>query len=217
MSSVGESEPPSPTSGPPANFDIVAPGIYRSSFPRIGNFEHLRSLGLKTILTLVPEEYPPENKDFVKENCIRHFQIPIPANKDPFVTIPPKDIAAALEILLDTRHHPVLIHCNKGKHRTGCVVGCYRKIHDWTNPSIIAEYRRYAAHKARVLDERFIELFDQHAAMAGVGKETDVVVSAQQTMPTPPSSVKGDPKDDETPVTRMHRGVSKSSDASSTV
>ena len=53
--------------------------------------------------------------------------------------------------------------------------------------------------------------------MAGVGKETDVVVSAQQTMPTPPSSVKGDPKDDETPVTRMHRGVSKSSDASSTV
>ena len=50
MSSVEESEPPSPTSGPPANFDRVAPGIYRSSFPRPGNFEHLQSLGLKTIL-----------------------------------------------------------------------------------------------------------------------------------------------------------------------
>ena len=66
MSSVGESEPPSPTSGPPANFDIVAPGIYRSSFPRIGNFEHLRSLGLKTILYGLPL-FVITNTDSVKD------------------------------------------------------------------------------------------------------------------------------------------------------
>ncbi len=65
--------------------------------------------------TLVPEEYPPENTAFVKENGIQHFQIHISPNKDPFVTIPPKDMAAALKILLDRRNHPLLIHCNKGK------------------------------------------------------------------------------------------------------
>lgn len=48
--SVEDSGPPSPTSGPMINFGAVAPGIYRSSFPMSGNFEHLRSLGLKTIL-----------------------------------------------------------------------------------------------------------------------------------------------------------------------
>ena len=63
----------------------------------------------------MPEEYPMENVDFVKAYGIQHFQIPIPANKDPFVTIPPQDMAAALMLLLDRRHHPILIHCNKGK------------------------------------------------------------------------------------------------------
>jgi len=48
--SVEESEPSSPTAGPPANFAEVAPGIYRSSFPKLGNFEFLDTLGLKTIL-----------------------------------------------------------------------------------------------------------------------------------------------------------------------
>ena len=63
----------------------------------------------------MPEEYPPENAAFVRENGIQHFQIHISPNKDPFVTIPPKDMAAALKILLDRRNHPLLIHCNKGK------------------------------------------------------------------------------------------------------
>lgn len=50
MSSIDGSEPPSPTLGPPTNFAQVVPGIYRSSFPKIGNFEFLGSLGLKTVV-----------------------------------------------------------------------------------------------------------------------------------------------------------------------
>ncbi|KAL9609649.1 MAG: hypothetical protein Q9167_005602 [Letrouitia subvulpina] len=48
--SVEDSGPPSPNSGPSINFAQVAAGIYRSSFPMAGNFEHLKSLGLRTIL-----------------------------------------------------------------------------------------------------------------------------------------------------------------------
>ena len=131
--SVEESEPSSPTAGPPANFDEVVPGIYRSSFPRLGNFDFLGNLGLKTILyifkfwavlhihadwsnrTLVDEEYPEENKEFVAANSIRHVQISIPPNKNPSDVIPPHLMAMALELLLDKRYHPLLVHCNKGK------------------------------------------------------------------------------------------------------
>ncbi len=62
-------------------------------------------------------------------------------------------IALALTILFDKRNHPILIHCNKvcnlrpymeciqscihwifllqGKHRTGCLIGCLRKVMVW--------------------------------------------------------------------------------------
>ena len=53
----------------------------------------------------------------------------------------------------------MLIHCNKGKHRTGCVVGCLRKTQQWSMTSIFDEYRRFAGTKGRVMDQQFIELF----------------------------------------------------------
>ncbi|CAN1232690.1 Tyrosine-protein phosphatase DSP1, partial [Linum perenne] len=46
------------------------------------------------------------------------------------------------------------------KHRTGCVVGCLRKLQKWCLSSIFDEYQRFAAAKARVSDQRFMELFD---------------------------------------------------------
>jgi hypothetical protein len=50
-------------------------------------------------------------------------------------------------LLEDVRNHPVLIHCNKGKHRTGCLVGCYRKVQKWSMTAIFEEYRRFAHPK----------------------------------------------------------------------
>ena len=42
---------------------------------------------------------------------------------------------------------PLLIHCTKGTHRTGCVVGCLRKLEEWSLTSIFDEYQRYAGSK----------------------------------------------------------------------
>ncbi|VAI61348.1 unnamed protein product [Triticum turgidum subsp. durum] len=60
----------------------------------------------------------------------------------------------------DVRNHPVLIHCKRGKHRTGCVVGCLRKLQKWRLSSVLDEYLHFAAAKARKTDQRFMELFD---------------------------------------------------------
>ena len=56
------------------------------------------------------------------------LQFGVSGNKEPFVDIPEEIIHEALTYILDTRHHPLLIHCNRGKHRTGSVVGCLRKV-----------------------------------------------------------------------------------------
>ena len=60
----------------------------------------------------------------------------------------------------------------QGKHRTGCLVGCLRKVQvfsvpsahthcqNWSHASICNEYQRFAQPKARALDQQFIELFD---------------------------------------------------------
>ena len=97
-----------------------------------------------------------------------HVQLPVPAHKNAFCSIPVESMERALSILMDPRNHPVLVHCNKGKHRTGCVIGCYRKINDWTMEQILEEYRKYAGRKARDLDERYIGLFDAEAMKTAI-------------------------------------------------
>lgn len=67
---------------PPANFDLVNAGLYRSSFPRPHHFAFLRSLGLKTVLAFTPDEYPQVNRDFFEEEGINFFQIGMPGNKE---------------------------------------------------------------------------------------------------------------------------------------
>lgn len=145
---------------PPENFARVCEGIYRSSFPRIENFEFLRNLKLKSILCLIPEEYPVENTRFNEANKIAFFQIGLSGNKEPFVKIKPGLVTEAIKILIDPQNQPVLIHCNRGKHRTGCIVGCIRKLQKWSHSMIFDEYRRFAYPKERPLDQQFIEMYN---------------------------------------------------------
>ncbi|KAH0462643.1 hypothetical protein IEQ34_010218 [Dendrobium chrysotoxum] len=145
----------------PLNFAVVETGVFRSGFPEAGNFSFLRSLRLRSVVYLCPEPYPEANLEFLEDNGIRLFQFGIEGHKEPFGNnIPEEMIREALKVVLDVRNHPLLIHCNRGKHRTGCVVGCLRKLQKWCLSSVFDEYHRFAAAKARVSDQRFMELFD---------------------------------------------------------
>ncbi|EST04575.1 Protein-tyrosine phosphatase, SIW14-like protein [Kalmanozyma brasiliensis GHG001] len=148
---------------PPDNFAMVNSHVYRSSFPKKKHFPFLRTLGLRSVLTLILEEYPETNSTFLDTNGITFFQFGIPGNKEPFVSIPTDKITAALVTILDRRNHPMLIHCNKGKHRTGCLIGCLRKLQQWSLTTIFDEYRRFSWPKSRSMDQEFIELYDERA------------------------------------------------------
>lgn len=148
---------------PPENFAMVNSWLYRSSFPKKKHFAFLKTLGLRSVLTLILEDYPEQNIDFLDENGITFYQYGIPGNKEPFVQIPEETITAALTTMLDRRNHPMLIHCNKGKHRTGCLVGCLRKLQQWSLTMIFDEYRRFSFPKPRSMDQEFIELYPEQS------------------------------------------------------
>lgn len=146
---------------PPENFSHIVGEIYRSSFPRLENFSFLRDrIRLKSILVLIPEDYPQENLEFMEQAGIKLFQVGMSGNKEPFVNIPSDLLTKALEVAINPANHPILIHCNRGKHRTGCLVGCIRKLQNWSLTMIFDEYRRFAFPKARALDQQFIEMYD---------------------------------------------------------
>ncbi|KAI4302047.1 hypothetical protein L6164_035266 [Bauhinia variegata] len=162
---------------PPPNFSMVEDGIFRSSFPQPSNFGFLQSLNLGSIIYFCPEPYPQENLDFLRSQNIRLFQFGIEgktviffcpmvspvircAALDLSVSILKDTMMEALKVLIDVRNHPVLIHCKRGKHRTGCLVGCLRKLQNWCLSSVFEEYERFAGAKSRAMDLRFIESFD---------------------------------------------------------
>ncbi|KQK01697.1 hypothetical protein BRADI_3g57630v3 [Brachypodium distachyon] len=145
---------------PPLNFAMVDDGIFRSGLPAAANFRFLLSLSLRSIVYLCPEPYPEENARFLGRAGIKLHHFGIQGQKEPVVNIPEETIREALKVILDVRNHPLLIHCKRGKHRTGCVVGCLRKLQKWRLSSVFDEYHHFAAAKARKTDQRFMELFD---------------------------------------------------------
>ncbi|KAL9249616.1 Tyrosine-protein phosphatase DSP3-like protein [Drosera capensis] len=145
---------------PPMNFAVVEEGVYRSGFPKPENFGFIKTLNLNSIIYLCPEPYPEEQWELVRSNNIRLFQFGIEGKKETSHNIPADVITKALRVLIDVRNHPVLIHCKRGKHRTGCLVGCLRKLQSWCLSSVFEEYQRYAGVKFRVTDMRFMESYN---------------------------------------------------------
>jgi tyrosine-protein phosphatase SIW14 len=102
------------------------------------------------------------------KNGISFFHIGFCGNVEPFQSIPVERFAQALNIVLDPANHPILVHCNRGKHRTGCLMGVLRRMCGWSISAIMDEYARFAGSRRRYLDAQFIELFDISPFMENV-------------------------------------------------
>ncbi|MCL7051745.1 hypothetical protein MKW94_026749 [Papaver nudicaule] len=141
----------------PFNFSIVETGIYRCGFlpgfPEPCYFAFIQTLNLRSIVCLCLEPFPQETIKFLQANNIRDEtakSIRKRRKRDM--------IDEALKVVLDERNHPILIHCRHGNHRSGIVVGCYRKLkHNWCLPCVLEEYQRLSGETARRSDMKFIE------------------------------------------------------------
>lgn len=147
---------------PPPNYGTVTPrNIYRSSFPQDRNMNFMKTMRIRSVLTLVGTEPSPGFQQWMVGDNINQLTINLATNKNGKVNVTKASICQAVAFVEDSNNWPLYIHCNQGKHRTGCVVACYRKTLGWPLDEIIEEYRTYAGAKARDGDIEFIKLFNE--------------------------------------------------------
>lgn len=137
---------------------MIEDDLYRSGLPNELNFPFLEKLGLRTVVYLAPEEPHQKFLNFVDDQEINLEQLgAVVGVSDP---VSEEVVLEAFELILNPNNYPLMIMCNLGRHRTGTIVGCLRKLQRWSLTAIFEEYRRYTGSKVRVLNEQFIELFD---------------------------------------------------------
>ncbi|KAL5345907.1 tyrosine-protein phosphatase siw14 [Pseudogymnoascus australis] len=151
--------------GRPRNFGTILPGIYRSGYPESEDYEFLRDLSLRTIVTLVDKDYPEGYQTFMQSNGINHVVIKMEGTKK--VDIPQSVMNSILEVVMDRQNHPLLLHCNQGRHRTGCAVAVIRKVLGWSVESTLNEYTSFAHPKVRQVDVNYIRQFEV-ATLVGI-------------------------------------------------
>ncbi|KAK0558749.1 peroxisome assembly protein (Peroxin-2) [Tilletia horrida] len=144
---------------PPLNFDVVAAGVYRSGHPNERNFDFMQRLGLRSIMYLANEDYRDNVAGWARASGLQIFHFPLEVNKEPFAEMDAGHVANALSAVADKRNLPMLIHCNKGKYRVGCLVGCLRRLQGWSHTSIFEEFARFAGNN-KIADQEFIEVFN---------------------------------------------------------
>ncbi|KAI0203187.1 tyrosine phosphatase family-domain-containing protein [Astrocystis sublimbata] len=142
---------------PPLNFSTVCEGLYRSSYPQAGDYPFIQQLKLKTIVTLVSKELPEGYQQFLDANQITHKIFDMAGTKKEEISV--SMMRSIHSVISQTENYPLLIHCNHGKHRTGCVVGIFRKANQWKLNHIIAEYSSFAEPKVRETDIKYLSEF----------------------------------------------------------
>ncbi|KAI0539379.1 tyrosine phosphatase family-domain-containing protein [Xylaria digitata] len=150
--------PTSTSHQPPINFSVVSDGLYRSGYPQTQDYPFIQSLKLKTIVTLVKKELPDGYQEFIQDNRITHRIFDMAGTKKE--DIPIEMMSAIYAVVSNRENYPLLIHCNHGRHRTGCVVGVLRKSSQWDLKRIIDEYTTFAEPKVREVDLKYLTELD---------------------------------------------------------
>lgn len=145
---------------PPVNFGYVEEDLVRSGEPSALNLLFLSQLGLKKIVYLAPETPSDDFQNFASDQGIELVHLGARISSNLWEPITEELVLLALEHTLDRNSYPLAVMCKLGRHRTGVVVGCLRKLQRWNLTSILEEYRRFAGGKPRLENEQFIELFD---------------------------------------------------------
>ncbi|RLV91509.1 putative tyrosine-protein phosphatase OCA1 [Spathaspora sp. JA1] len=159
-------KPPAVRIVPPLNFCPVEQQLYRSGQPSIINQAFLNQLNLRTIIWLASEEPSDDFLEYCNSHSINiEFVSMVDDDFDkhmnPWDSLNEPTIKRALELIVNNENYPCLVCCGMGRHRTGTVIGCLRRIQGWNLASVSEEYRRFTgARGGRILVELLVEGFD---------------------------------------------------------
>jgi tyrosine-protein phosphatase SIW14 len=132
------------------NLRVVREGVlYRSGQLSLEGLKTvIHDCGIKTVISLRPDDKNPPPDWQEEEYCyalgVKYCRIPPRVWAAPGGGFAPAQVGVDMfrEILDDPAHHPVLIHCYAGIHRTGAFCAIYRMEYEhWHNDKAIAEMR----------------------------------------------------------------------------
>jgi protein tyrosine/serine phosphatase len=133
------------------NLFRVSDELYRSEQPKTSDIPALRSLGIRSIISL--RTFHSDSKEFEQQGIVM-YSCPMQAG-----SVTTTNLVVALRILR-IAPKPVLVHCLHGSDRTGLVIAAYRMIwQNWTAEKAIQGLREggygfhevYLKHMAQVL------------------------------------------------------------------
>ena len=128
---------------PPFRFALVEDGVYRGAYPVLRNFPFLKTLGIKTILSITPEEAVYDLKKFAEAEQITLRYLQAERHKGEPQLLP-TDLNEALSIILNVDYHPIYVHCLDGRHVLGLVIMALRRVLHWDVQAMHSEYLRFA-------------------------------------------------------------------------
>ena len=107
------------------NFYQVDYALYRGGQPNQSGLNELKSLRIRTIVSLRGEnEELFQEKAHVEALGMNFYNLPMSVYKKPS----DEQILRFLEIVLNKENQPVFVHCESGRDRTGAIVAMYRVV-----------------------------------------------------------------------------------------
>jgi protein tyrosine phosphatase (PTP) superfamily phosphohydrolase (DUF442 family) len=121
------------------NFGQVNEHYFRGAQPDGQDYRDLAAIGIKTVIDLTRDGREDEAA-LVKTAGMMFYRIPMTTTDRPSA----EAVAQFLKLVNDSANHPVYVHCQGGRHRTGTMTALYRMTQDhWTADQAYAEMKKY--------------------------------------------------------------------------
>lgn len=131
------------------NFKKVSDELYRSGVPSDDDLAAMKAMGIKTDITLQSlggkeAGVVDHEKSVCKKLGIKVVHLPLPWAKEP----PKSMIDKYLKVFEEPDNLPALVHCKRGRDRTGAMVAIYRIVRsEWTNEKAFKEMESFGFKK----------------------------------------------------------------------
>lgn len=142
------------------NFHTTRKGVlYRSGQPRGLGLEFVRQYGIRTLINLRKPDSngTPAEKAFAAEKGLYFYNFSIGSSREEI----DQTVKRFLAIVEDKSHWPILVHCSRGKERSGVLTAIYRIEHDrWSNEDALEETYRLGLERGHMpIPENYIRSY----------------------------------------------------------